>query len=59
MESLISWKKKRDKYDDEADEDDSEIRCPRLVDSMQESNFIMRDEANAKSMRKMGFRSWW
>lgn len=59
MESLVFWKRKRDKYDDEADEDDTEAREPRLVDSMQESKFIMRDETNAKAMKTMRMKKWW
>jgi hypothetical protein len=58
MESLVHWKRKRDKYYDEADEDDSEVRETRLVDSMQECKFIMRDETNAKAMRSMKIK-WW
>jgi hypothetical protein len=56
MDSLVPWKKKRDEYHDEADED--EIGTPRLVDSMQECKFIARDETNAKAMRSMKIK-WW
>jgi hypothetical protein len=52
MDTLISWKRKRDKYNDEAD-GDFEVRCPRLTDQMQTPEFIKRDEANAKCMRAM------
>ena len=56
MESLVFWKKKRDRYDDETDEDDTEARSPRLVDSIQECKFIMRDERNAKTMKTLGMK---
>jgi len=49
----ISWKKKRDKYDDEMDGDFTEARDPRLTDTIQDPEFIMRDETNAEAMRKM------
>jgi hypothetical protein len=52
--SLISWKKKRDKYDDdEMDGDFTEAGDPRLTDTIQDPEFIMRDETNAEAMRKM------
>jgi hypothetical protein len=57
MESLVSWNKKRDKYDDEAD-GDFELRSPKLVDTMQDVEFIKRDETNAKAMRAMKLK-WW
>lgn len=53
MDSLVHWKKKKDKYDDEMDEDESEVRSPILIDTMQEPTFIMRDETNAEAMRKL------
>ena len=53
MDNLVSWKIKRDKYRDEADEDELGVRSPRLTDTLQESNFIMRDETNARAMRKL------
>lgn len=53
MDNLVSWKIKRDKYRDEADEDELGVRSPRLTDTIQESNFIMRDETNARAMRKL------
>ena len=58
MESLVSWKKKRDKYCDEADGDGHQVRAPKLVDTMQDVEFIMRDETNAKAMRRMKIK-WW
>jgi hypothetical protein len=52
MDSLVKWKKKRDKYDDETD-GDFEIHSPRLTDTIQEVEFIKRDSVNAKAMRIM------
>lgn len=53
MDSLVSWKRKQDNYRDEADEDNNEIRSPRLTDTKQEAKFINRDETNAKAMKEM------
>jgi len=53
MESLVSWKQKRDRYSDEADEDELGVRGPRLTNTIQESKFIMRDETNARTMRRL------
>jgi len=53
MESLVSWKQKRDRYSDEADEDELGVRSPRLTNTIQESKFIMRDETNARTMRRL------
>jgi len=56
--SLIKWKKKLDKYRSEADDDALGIKGPRLVDTMQEPGFIMRDETNARAMRAMKMKQW-
>lgn len=53
MESLVKWNKKRDKYDDEAFEDETEVRKPRLTDTIQGPEFIMRDSANAEAMKTL------
>jgi len=53
MESLVSWKQKRDRYSDEADEDELGVRGPGLTNTIQESKFIMRDETNARTMRRL------
>ena len=53
METLVFWKKKRDKYRDEADGDDLGPRVPRLTDTMQDAEFIMRDETNAEAMKHL------
>ena len=58
MESLVPWKKKRDEYNDEADDDELGVRSPRLVDTMQDCKFIMRDETNAKAMKRLKLK-WW
>jgi len=50
-DSLVSWKRVRDKYDDENDGDFSEARDAKFVNSMKTPEFIMRDETNAKTMR--------
>jgi hypothetical protein len=53
MDTLITWKRKRDKYNDETDGDFGDVREPRLTDTIQDVEFIRRDETNAKSMRAM------
>lgn len=57
MDSLVPWKKKRDLYNDEAD-GDNKVRAPKLTDTMQDVEFIMRDERNAKAMRILKIK-WW
>ena len=56
MASLAFWKKKTSKYRDENDDDDINIKGPRLVDSFSEATFINRDSANAKAMEKLGLK---
>lgn len=58
MESLVSWKKKVDKYDDEADGDFIDAREVKLTDQMQDPEFVMRDEHNAEAKKKLGFKQW-
>ena len=58
METLVSWKKKREIHRDEMDEDEDETYGPRLGDTMQDVQFIRRDETNAKAMRKLKIK-WW
>jgi hypothetical protein len=58
METLVPWKKKRDKYDDDGDGDFIDARAPRLIDTIQDVEFISRDETNATAMRKMNIK-WW
>lgn len=55
---MINWKNKRDKYDDEYADDESEINSPRLTDTMDEPMFIRRDEFNSRTMRKLGVKQW-
>ena len=43
-------------YHDEADGDDLGPRGPRLIDTMQNPEFIMRDETQAKAMKKLGIK---
>lgn len=57
MDSLVHWKRKRDKYNDEAD-GDFDVRSPRLTDTMQTPEFIKRDETNARAMKVMKAK-WW
>jgi hypothetical protein len=49
MASLVSWR-------EETDGDDLGVNDARFVDSMQTPQFIMRDEANARSMKAMKFK---
>jgi len=58
MDSLVPWKRKRDRYREENDDDDSEVMGVRLVDSMDECRFIHRDEVNAKAMKAQKIK-WW
>jgi hypothetical protein len=58
MASLVPWKKKVNKYRDEADGDKLESRGPRLIDTIQEPEFIMRDETNAEVMKALKIK-WW
>jgi len=58
MESLVPWKKKVNKYHDEADDDEAVPRAPKLIDTMQEPTFIMRDETNAEAMKRLKLK-WW
>jgi len=63
MDTLVFWKKKWDEYRDENDGDATEIRTPVLIDSnLQSPVFIMRDETNAKAIRRLksrGKKQWW
>lgn len=56
MASLVIWKNKVNKYHDEADGDYLGPRSPKLIDTIQSSEFIMRDETNAKSMKAMNMK---
>ena len=57
MESLVNWKKKRDKYNEE-DDGDFELRAPKLTNTIQDVEFIKRDETNAEVIRKLKAK-WW
>lgn len=59
MENLVPWKKKVNKYHDEADEDEGTPRAPKLIDTMQTPAFVMRDEHNAEVMKTLKFKQWW
>ena len=61
MDSLVFWKAKPDKYRDETDSDDTEVREPKLTDTLQECSFVMRDETNAKAVRRLKNKGkqWW
>jgi len=53
-DSLVSWKQKRDKHNDEYDcECDDEVKAPRLSHTLQDVTFIKSDETNARAMRIM------
>jgi len=55
MASLVFWKQKTSKYQD--DDDDIEgVKGPRLIDSMSEVSFINKDKTNAKAMEKLGLK---
>lgn len=58
VDSLVPWKKKWDNYNDEADEDETEARSPRLTDTLQDVKFIKRDETNATAMKHLKIK-WW
>lgn len=54
----FTWRKKRDKYRDEMDEDEIEARDVKLIDTLQDPQFVMRDEHNAEAMKKLKIK-WW
>jgi hypothetical protein len=58
MDTLVSWKKRRDKYRDNTDGDDS-VYGARTTDTIQNVEFIKRDETNAKAMRILKIKPWW
>jgi hypothetical protein len=58
MASLVPWKKKVNKYRDEADGDDFGPREPKFIDTMQTPEFIRRDETNAEAMKTLKIK-WW
>lgn len=58
MASLVPWKFKVNKHHDEADGDDLGPRAPKLINTMQEPEFIMRDETNAETMKTLKIK-WW
>jgi len=58
MASLVSWKKKTSKENEENDGDALGTMNARFVDSMQTPEFIMRDETNARAMKAIGVQ-WW
>ena len=58
-DSLVKWKQKVSLFRDEADEDGLGPRDPRLTDTMQTPQFIMRDETNASAMKAMKMKQWW
>ena len=57
VKSLVSWKRKVDKHRDETD-GDCGVRAPKLTDTMQYPEFIMRDETNGEAMSKLGIKQW-
>lgn len=58
-DGLVSWKKKRDKYDEEYVDDETDAFSPRLTATLNEPTFVRRDEFNAKAMRIMRMKRWW
>ena len=58
-DSLVKWKQKVSLFRDEADEDGMGPRAPKLTDTMQTPQFIMRDETNAEAMKAMKIKQWW
>lgn len=58
--SLVNWKTKRDKYDDEdADEDDDAIKGVRFNKELKGVRFIKSDSENARAMKAMGGKWKW
>jgi hypothetical protein len=53
MASLVKWKQRRDKYNDDIDGDLCDCHSPRLSGTFQDVEFIKRDETNAKAMESM------
>jgi len=67
MDTLVSWKKRRDKYSDsdsvegvgDSIDDFSEQGNVEFVQSSKQINFIKKDETNAEAMRKLKIKKWW
>lgn len=67
MESLVSWKKRRDKFQDSDNFSGmgDQVNCfedmesPSLTGSPKEVKFIQKDETNATAMKMMRMKSWW
>ena len=58
--SLVNWKQKRDKYEDEDDsEDDDAVKEVRFANSLKEVKFIKSDSVNARAMKVMGGKWQW
>ena len=63
MESLVYWKKRRDKFQDsdingpgDQVDDFDEQGYVKLTGSHDKVKFIMKDETNASSMKKLGIK---
>lgn len=54
MDSLVRWKRRNDKFNDEDTDDVKEVS---LVKPLKKVDFV-DDDSNAKSMRRMKLR-WW
>ena len=57
MTNNFLGEKKRDLYRDETDGDFA-IYGPRLTDTIQEPEFIIRDETNFKCIKAMKLKGW-
>ena len=55
MASLVFWKKKTSKYDEDND-DITGVKGPKLIGELHEAKFINGDSSNAKAMEKLGLK---
>lgn len=54
---VASWK--REQEDDGEMDEDFEVVTPRLSHTIQDPQFIMRDETNAENITILKLRRWW
>ena len=58
--SLVNWKQKQDKYDDDDDgREDDEVKEVQFASSLKEVKFIKNDSVNSNAMKVMGGKWKW
>ena len=66
MDTLVYWKKRRDKFQDSDNvtsmgdqvEGFADIESPSLTGSPMDVKFIMKDETNASAMKHLNIKPW-